>query len=122
MRIHRTLVLTVALVAAGLGLSACSTAEPIAITAESVVVDVRTPEEFAAGHLEGAVNVNLQSGEFDSEIQQFDVDGSYVVYCQTGNRSAQAVDVMESAGFENVSDAGGVAEAAESTGLAIVTE
>lgn len=89
------------------------------LSADTVVVDVRTPSEYAGGHLDGAVNIDLQSADFDSVISQLDVEDEYVVYCQSGNRSAQAVALMEEEGLD-VQDAGGISEAAESTGLPIV--
>lgn len=102
-------------------MSGCAaTADPtIAIGENTVVVDVRTPAEYAGGHLEGAVNIDLQSAEFDATIAELDPDDEYVVYCQSGNRSAQAVTAMEAAGLE-VQDAGGISEAEQATGLAIV--
>ncbi|ODT22074.1 rhodanese-like domain-containing protein [Microbacterium sp. SCN 69-37] len=102
-------------------MSGCTAATPpsIAIGEDTVVVDVRTPAEYAGGHLEGAVNIDLQSAEFDATIAELDPDDEYVVYCQSGNRSAQAVTAMEAAGLE-VQDAGGISEAEQATGLAIV--
>lgn len=102
-------------------LSACSAPEPLAVGPDTVVVDVRTPEEFGSGHLEGAVNVDLNSGAFEQEISALDPAGDYVVYCRSGNRSSQAVTIMEGMGFEHVSDAGGLQAASEATGLAVVT-
>ena len=53
--------------------------------------------------------------------QQLPVDGDYVVYCRSGNRSAQAAAIMAGLGFENVTDAGGIQSASGATGLPIVT-
>lgn len=103
------------------GVAACApAAEPVAISAETVVIDVRTPGEFASGHLEGAVNIDVQSASFDESVSELPTDGEYVVYCQSGNRSAAAIDRMEGLGFTDLTDAGGVGAASESTGLAIV--
>jgi len=87
-----------------------------------VIIDVRTPEEYAEGHLEGAINVNLQSGSFEQEIAEQPLDGTYIVYCRTGNRSAQAVAIMTELGFGDVTDAGGVSDASAATGIPIVTD
>ena len=84
-----------------------------------MIVDVRTPAEYAAGHLEGALNLDLQAPSFDEAVDDLDSDVDYVVYCQTGNRSAQAVSVMVDADL-TVQDAGGIDEAANATGLPIV--
>ncbi len=123
MRFRRSLTIAALLLASAVGMTACAAATPtVEISEETVIVDVRTPEEFATGHLEGAVNVDLQSGDFEGEISSLPVDGEYVVYCQSGNRSAQAVDIMTTNGFDDVVDAGGIEEAASATGLPIVTE
>lgn len=86
---------------------------------DTVIVDVRTPTEYASGHLEDAVNIDFQSSEFASQISELDAELDYVVYCQTGNRSAQAASAMIAEGL-SVQDAGGVEEAAGATGLEIV--
>ena len=70
--------------------------------AEFVVLDVRTPEEFADGHVSGAVNVNVMASDFESRLDALNRGKTYVVYCRTGNRSAKAVQVMERLGFRSV--------------------
>ncbi|SNS65952.1 Rhodanese-related sulfurtransferase [Micrococcales bacterium KH10] len=87
-----------------------------------VVIDVRTPEEFAEAHLTGAVNIDINGPGFADGIAQLDKDTAYQVYCRSGNRSAQAVALMRQAGFLEVSDIGGLQDAAETTGLAVVSE
>jgi rhodanese-related sulfurtransferase len=121
MRIRRTLSVA-ALVAATLALTSCAASEPIELSADTIVIDVRTPGEFASGHLEGAVNVDVQSGMFAEEIGAYDRDAEYVVYCRSGNRSAQAVAQMESLGFTDVTDAGSVSSASDATGIPVVTD
>ena len=75
------------------------------------VVDVRTPEEFAAGHLEGAVNMNVEGPDFSTQIATLDTTGSVAVYCQSGRRSAIAADQMASAGFTSIVNLqGGIAD------------
>jgi rhodanese-related sulfurtransferase len=81
---------------------------------------VRTPEEFAAGHLGGAVLVDIKDASFDARIAELDPSLSYVVYCRSGNRSAQAVERMKAAGFGNLSDLGSLENASSQTGIAIV--
>jgi rhodanese-related sulfurtransferase len=73
-------------------------------TAESgvVILDVRTPGEFMTGHIQGAQNIDFESGSFESQIESLDKNGTYAVYCRSGNRSGQAVKVMHDAGFHNV--------------------
>ena len=102
-------------------LSACApAAEPITVGPDTVIIDVRTPGEYSEGHLEGAVNIDVQSADFGTIISQLPTDGEYVVYCRSGNRSAQAVDIMKASGFTNLIDAGGVNDASAKTGIAIV--
>lgn len=67
-----------------------------------VVLDVRTPEEYAEGHIEGAVNVDFQSDDFAEEVGELDPAKSYVVHCRSGNRSSQAIPILEDAGLESL--------------------
>ena len=109
----------IALFAIG-SLSACSS-EKIDMSAITQVIDVRTPAEFATGHLQGAVNLELNSPDFYSALQSMDKSANYVIYCHSGNRAGQAIDYMKSNGFTgNLTNAKGVDSASEATGLAIV--
>jgi len=67
-----------------------------------VILDVRTPEEFAEGHLTGAVNMNVLAPDFASRLGTLDRGKTYLVYCRTGNRSTRAVQAMERLGFQSV--------------------
>jgi rhodanese-related sulfurtransferase len=67
-----------------------------------ITLDVRTPGEFAEGHVEGARLIDFQSGNFENEIAALDKNATYAIYCRSGNRSGQAVKVMQDAGFTNV--------------------
>ena len=73
-----------------------------------IIVDVRTPEEFVNGHLEDAINLNINSEDFLDELQELDKDKTYLIYCRSGSRSAQAVAVMEELGYKEVYDMGGI--------------
>jgi rhodanese-related sulfurtransferase len=76
-----------------------------------ITLDVRTPIEFAEGHIHGARLIDFQSGNFENEISALDKNATYAVYCRSGNRSGQAVKVMQDAGFTNVFNMnGGVIE------------
>jgi rhodanese-related sulfurtransferase len=91
-------------------------------TAESgvVILDVRTPGEFMTGHIQDAQNIDFESGSFESQIESLDKNGTYAVYCRSGNRSGQAVKVMQDAGFKNIYNLdGGVIDWANS-GLPLV--
>jgi phage shock protein E len=87
-------------------------AQLVAEREDLVVVDVRTPGEFASGHLAGAVLLDIQDDAFRSQLEALDRDAAYLVYCRSGNRSAQAVRVMAELGFTEVYDAGGFASLA----------
>jgi rhodanese-related sulfurtransferase len=65
-------------------------------------IDVRTPEEFAAGHIEGAVNYNVEGPDFAAQIAALDPAGTYAVYCRSGNRSQVAVSAMAQAGIPGI--------------------
>lgn len=80
--------------------------------ATPVVVDVRTAEEFAQNHLVGAVNLDFKAADFPEQVQKLDRSGSYRLYCRTGNRSAQAAELMKKLGFSDVQSVGGLPEAA----------
>jgi phage shock protein E len=91
-----------------------------AISDNTVLVDVRTPEEFAGGHLEGALNIDVQSPDFAARVGELDPDANYLVYCRSGNRSGQAIDQMRSLGFTDLANLGSVAEASSATGVPVV--
>ena len=79
----------------------------VALATKATPIDVRTPEEFGAGHIEGAANLDVQSAGFDSLIADLDPEATYVVYCRSGNRSAAAAVRMRDAGL-TVLDGGGL--------------
>lgn len=85
-----------------------------------VVLDVRTPEEFAAGHLEGAVMIDFQSPTFAADVVGLGEDTPVFVYCRSGNRSAQAVATMVQLGFTDITELDGGVVAWEAAGLPLV--
>ena len=87
---------------------------------ENVVIDVRSPAEFAEGHLDGAVNLDLEGGVFEQQFSSLSKDGTYSIYCRSGRRSAVAVEMMKDAGYTYVIDLGGLEDAQQATGLEIV--
>jgi rhodanese-related sulfurtransferase len=89
--------------------------------AASTIIDVRTPEEFAAGHLEGAINYDYEGGTLEAALSSLDPSVEYVVYCQSGRRSALATALMKDAGFTSVADLGSLETAAAQTDFKIVT-
>jgi phage shock protein E len=67
-----------------------------------VVLDVRTPEEFANGHLPGARNLNFNAPDFKAAVGALDRDATYLVHCQAGGRSARATAAMKELQFKSV--------------------
>ncbi len=104
---------------AGVLITACAS-HPAPRSPGPVILDVRTPAEFASGHLEGAVNIDVTAPDFVDVIAGLPSDGSYVVYCRSGRRSARAAAMMREKGFTDVIDGGAIDQAAEVTGRAEV--
>ena len=69
---------------------------------EAVIIDVRTPEEFAKGHLEKAQNINWKNADFEQKITTYTKDTPLFVYCMSGGRSASAAEKLRSLGFTKV--------------------
>jgi rhodanese-related sulfurtransferase len=86
-----------------------------------VILDVRTPQEYAEGHLEGAVLVDFYDADFADQLAALDPDVPYLVYCRSGNRSGQTLPLMEQLGFASASDIDGGIIAWADAGLPIVT-
>ena len=93
----------------------------MSLTPVSQVIDVRTPEEFAAGHVQGATNIDVESGAFEAALAGLDKEAPFTIYCRSGRRSAIAADLMAKAGFTQVTDLGTLESAATSLSLPIVT-
>lgn len=72
-----------------------------------VVVDVRTPQEFKDGHLDKAVNIDVNGADFNARIAKLDTSVPYAVYCRSGSRSQAAMDLMRKAGFTSYFHLGG---------------
>ena len=69
------------------------------LTKTTILIDVRTPEEFDEGHLSGAVNVSVTSIDFVNQINEFSKKGLIYVYCRSGKRSNRAANLMKADGF-----------------------
>ncbi len=66
------------------------------------IIDVRTYSEYASGHLQGALNIDVESGAFDSGITNLDKNATYALYCRSGRRSTLAAERMAEAGFTKI--------------------
>ena len=71
---------------------------------DTVVVDVRTPAEYAQAHIPNAINIDVEGATFDSQIAGLDKSKHYALYCHSGRRSGIAADKMHDAGFTHVVD------------------
>ncbi|CAK9871968.1 unnamed protein product [Sphagnum jensenii] len=95
-------------------------------------LDVRTPEEYAAGHVEGSINIPymvklgpgmIKNAKFVEEVsQEFDKDDEIVVACQSGRRSMMAVTELRAVNFSGVTDMGGGYSAWKESGLPLQTQ
>ncbi len=78
-----------------------------------VILDVRTPEEHEAGHINGALNINIKNEDFSSNISKLDRNKTYIVHCSANvenGRTAQSLKIMGSQGFNNLLNlSGGIA-------------
>ena len=66
------------------------------------ILDVRTPEEFKAGRIEGSENIDYYADDFKAKLENLDKDRTYFIYCRSGNRSGRVLKLMEEIGFERV--------------------
>lgn len=66
------------------------------------ILDVRTPQEYAGGHIDGAINIDALSPDFQKSLADYDRGKKYLVYCRTGIRSAEASKIMIENGFTAV--------------------
>lgn len=68
------------------------------------LIDVRTKEEFDAGHISGAENIDFYAEKFADNLNKLDKDKKYAIYCRSGNRTGQTMELMKQLGFKNVSE------------------
>jgi phage shock protein E len=102
-------------------LTACTEAEPMSASDYAAVIDVRTVEEWNTGYLEGAVLYNIADADFRQKISELDPTADYYIYCRSGNRAGQAIDVMREMGFSGeLVNGGAVANASNQLGLTVV--
>jgi rhodanese-related sulfurtransferase len=77
-------------------------AKEIKMTKNPQILDVRTPEEFAEGHIDKAVNVDWLGDHFVKDAEKFDKKKPVFVYCKSGRRSLKASEKLEELGFKNI--------------------
>ena len=72
-----------------------------------IVLDVRSPQEFAAGHISGSTNINVRSQDFAKRVSELDKNQTYIVHCARGVRSADACEKMKALQFKSLYDFSG---------------
>lgn len=102
-------------------LTACAEAEPMSASDFAAVIDVRTVEEWNSGHLEGAVLIGIADADFRDQLSTLDPSADYYIYCRSGNRAGQAIDIMRDMGFTGeLVNGGAVANASNQLSLSVV--
>jgi len=96
-------------------------AEAILASGGVEIIDVRTPEEFAEGHLPGADLIDISAPDFVPRIEALDRSATYFVYCRSDNRSGQATALMADLGFESIYELEGGTVAWLASGRTLVT-
>lgn len=75
----------------------------------TIILDVRTADEFNTGHLENAILIDYRSNDFSKQIKSLDPNKEYLIYCRSGVRSSQAIDSLKLLGFNHLVElAGGI--------------
>ena len=85
-----------------------------------VIIDVRTPQEFAGGHIENAINIDSSTSAFREELNKLDRDKTYLIYCYSGTRGSKALSIMEELNFRKVYNISGGITAWQAAGLPVV--
>lgn len=86
---------------------------------EVVILDVRTPQEYADGHLKNARLLNKYDKGFESKIKALDRNKSYLIYCAAGGRSGDAAQMMNKLGFTKIYDATDGFESLKKAGIPV---
>ena len=90
--------------------------------AYSVMIDVRTDEEWNAGYIEGAIHIPLSEIERDIENYEISKDEEILLYCRSGNRSGRAKVILDELGYTNTANIGGIESVSEEYNLKIKTD
>jgi phage shock protein E len=102
-------------------LTACA-AEKLDASSYAQIIDVRTLDEWNSGHLEGAIRMGIADVDFADQLSMLDPSRDYYVYCRSGNRAGQAIDLMRDAGFTGqLINGGSVSNASKQLDLEVTT-
>lgn len=72
------------------------------VAADVVLLDIRTPKEFADGHIQGAVMIDYYASDFVDRLKTLDLQKTYLIYCRSGNRTGRSLAIFEKLGFSRV--------------------
>lgn len=84
------------------------------------LIDVRTPDEWSRGHIEGAVHIDWFSDDFKAQVEKLDKNAPVRLYCAAGGRSEEAREMLRGMGFRDVLDLDGGIGAWKKSGGAVV--
>jgi phage shock protein E len=70
----------------------------------NIVLDVRTEKEFKAGHIPGAINIDVNAPDFEQQVGKLGTNKTFLVHCAAGVRSRRACGKLDAAGFQNLID------------------
>jgi rhodanese-related sulfurtransferase len=101
-------------------LDAVEAARLIKERTEITLLDVRTPEEYAAGHVQKALNINYYDHNFQKDAARLDTRKTYLIYCASGNRSSKARVILTQIGITNLYHLDGGIKAWQAASLPIV--
>jgi len=76
--------------------------EKLAKAGKGTILDVRTPKEYAEGHVNGSVNINYFDKDFKDQVGKLESTKPVYVYCHSGGRSSKAMNIMKSQGFTTI--------------------
>ncbi len=85
-----------------------------------VIIDIRTPQEYKAGHIPNAINIDYYSPTFKEKLDKLDKSKTYLIYCRTGHRTGNTMPVMKELGFQKVYEIRGGITAWASKGYPVV--
>lgn len=87
---------------------------------DMTLIDLRTPEEYSVGHIDRSLNINFNNQvEFSQFLSSSDKNKHYLIYCRTGNRSGQAMELMQTKGFTRITNLSGGIVSWQAAGLPI---
>jgi rhodanese-related sulfurtransferase len=78
--------------------------QQLSAATNAYLLDVRTPDEYSAGHIEGAININYNAPDFKAQIEKLDKSRPVFLYCAIGGRSSKASKLLNEAGFKRIVD------------------